>query len=463
VTLAEDLRGAFLTSALSDQQLDELIAAGKEYGFPAGEELFREGRPADLLWILLGGQIELTRHLANEPMVVATMTTPGQWAGGLEAWGGGDGTAVYRATGTAVTDGRCLLVPAQELRALVERWSPFATHMITGVYQTVRSIDATARERESLVALGTLAARLAHEINNPASASLRSVESLRNTGGYMLESLVALAEQGILAEEFLALDRLRTELQQRAVPEEGAIARSDREELVGTWLEDHEVHFAWQMAPVLAGAGVERDWLEALEAAVGPVALEPAIRWISSTIGMDGLLGELTDATARITHLVEDVKTYSQMDRAPLQRIDVHAGLESTLTMLGPKLRGVDVIRRFAPDLPAVEVYAAELNQVWTNLIDNALDAMGGTGTLSLATRVEGDHLVVEIADNGPGIPPDVLSHVFEPFFTTKDVGQGTGLGLDISRRIVEDRHGGEIGFDSAPGSTTARVRLPLR
>jgi len=332
-----------------------------------------------------------------------------------------------------------------------------------GVYQTVRGIDAAARERESLVALGTLAARLAHEINNPASASMRSVEALRNTGEYMLASLVGLAECGMSAEQFLQLDQLRRELQQRPAPNEGAIAAAEREELIGTWLEDREIGLAWQMAPVLATSGVDRTWLEALDARVGSDAMFPAVRWISSTIGMSSLLFELADATGRIVHLVEDVKTYSAMDRAEYQRVELSSGIQSTLAMLGPKLAGIDVIRSYDPDLPQVEVFAAELNQVWTNLIDNAVDAMDGHGTLTLATFREGDTVVVTITDSGRGLDPAARPHVFEPFFTTKDVGKGTGLGLDISRRIVVDRHGGEIDFDWTPGSTTVRVRIPIQ
>jgi signal transduction histidine kinase len=217
------------------------------------------------------------------------------------------------------------------------------------------------------------------------------------------------------------------------------------------------------MAPVFAAAGADRAWFDELESTVGADALDPALRWISSVIGCRALLSELGEATSRISHLVEDVKNYSQLDRADVQSIDVTTGIESTLVMLSPKLAGIEVVREFGADVPLVEVYAAELNQVWTNLIDNAIDAMGGQGTLRLATSVDGDHIAVEIGDTGPGIDPDVLQRVFEPFFTTKDVGKGTGLGLDISRRIVVDRHGGDITFASRPGATTAKVRLPIR
>ena len=217
------------------------------------------------------------------------------------------------------------------------------------------------------------------------------------------------------------------------------------------------------MAPVFAASGADRSWFDELESIVGADALDPALRWISSVIGCRALLSELGEATSRISHLVEDVKNYSQLDRADVQSVDLTIGIESTLAMLSPKLAHIEVVREFGADVPLVEVYAAELNQVWTNLIDNAIDAMDGAGTLRLATSVEGDDVLIEVGDTGPGIDPDVLQRVFEPFFTTKDVGKGTGLGLDISRRIIVDRHRGDITFTSAPGATTATVRLPVR
>jgi len=463
VTLVDDLRGTFLTGALTDAQLAEMVEAGTEVRYAPDVVLFRQGEPADLLWILLDGHIELTHHTGAEDIVLATMSTPGQWAGGLRAWGGEHNTGAYRATGRSVTEGRCFTLPSEDLRRLVDEWFPFGKHIITGIYQTIRTIEATVRERQSLLALGNIAARLAHEINNPASASLRAVDALRETCDGMLFSLEQLAELGISASQYMALDQLRRDLSVRVAAEEGPVAAMDREEAVGAWLERRAVPRAWQLAPLFAGAGADQAWFEAVEQAVGDAALGPALQWEAATVNARALLGELSDSTNRIANLISAVKSYSQMDRASLQRTDVHEGIDSTVAMFATRLGDITVTRSYEPDLTPIEAFAAELNQVWTNLIDNAIDAMGGAGSLQIATHQDGDHVVVEITDSGSGIAPDVRKRLFEPFFTTKDVGKGTGLGLDISRRIVVDRHHGTIEFDSEPGRTTARVRLPVR
>jgi signal transduction histidine kinase len=278
----------------------------------------------------------------------------------------------------------------------------------------------------------------------------------------MLTSLLTLAELSITAAQFVRLDELRGQIDTKTAQRAGVVELMDREDAITAWLEEHEVQRAWEFAPVLATTGVDVRWMEQVDAAVGRTALGPALQWASTTVTAASLLDELTDTTTRISNLVDAAKSYSQMDRASLQHIDVRDGLESTLLMLTGKLSDVRVVRQFGGDVPSIDAYAGELNQVWTNLIDNAIDAMDGQGVLTISTTRDGDAVVVEINDSGPGIPADVFERVFEPFFTTKDVGKGTGLGLDISRRIVVDRHHGDISFDTAPGSTTARVRLPI-
>ena len=450
-----DLRSLSIFDGLTDDQLSELIKSGSEVRVEAGVELFHEGEYADFWWVLIDGAIDLIRRVGREDTVVARMDVPGRWAGGFRAW---DEHGTYLATGRVASDGRVLKVPAEVLRDRAEAWFPFGAHLIAGLYRTARSIESTARQHSSLVTLGTLAAGLAHEINNPASAASRAVNALETETQTLLSSVRQLAD--ISPEQFGALDALRTEL---APPDLDPLARADQEQALATWLNRHRVARAWTIAPQLAAAGVDLAWCARAADVLEGSVLEPGLEWVANGYAVNTLLSELKESTRRISELVAAVRSYTQLDRASLQRIDVTDGLDSTLVMLGHRLREVTVVRDYGTEVPMIDAYAGELNQVWTNLIDNAVDAMGGTGTLRVTTRIEDGDVVVEIGDTGPGMPPEVAARAFEAFFTTKDVGQGTGLGLDIARRIVVERHGGTIRIDSQPGETTLRVRLPIR
>jgi signal transduction histidine kinase len=457
----EELRGMALFDGLTDDQLAELVEVGQEARFVAGDELFHEARPADVWWVLLEGTITLVRQVGAEETVVGAMTSPGQWAGGFAAW---DAYGVYFATGRGATPGRVFRLSSDALRDLSHAWFSFGVHFIEGLVNTVRRIEATARQREALVALGTLAAGLAHEINNPASAATRAVDALRTTSETLLASLGGLARGPITAEQFVELDTLRTQI---ASPSAGSdpFAVAEREERLSDWLTDHGVERDWLVAPALAGAGADVAWCEQVAAVLPDRVLDSALEWVASSLSMADLLAEVKESTGRISELVAAVRSYSQVDRASLQRTDVTEGIESTLVMLGHKLKnGVTVVRDYGADVPPIEAIAGELNQVWTNLIDNAIDAMSGSGTLRVSTRVDDRGWVaVEVADTGAGMSTEVQRHAFEPFYTTKEVGRGTGLGLDISRRIVVERHSGEISVTSAPGDTVLRVALPPR
>ena len=459
--LYDDLRAIALFDGFTDEQVAELAADGEELSFEEGERLFEEGRPADHWWLLLEGNLDLMRRIGHEETVLATMQVPGQWAGGFRAW---DEHGVYMGSARAAKAGRVFRINAERFGEHAQEWFPFAVHLLKGLIATARRIESNARQREALVALGTLAAGLAHEINNPASAAVRAIGALRESNDDVLGALHQLATESISAEQFVALDELRRGVGEGPVLTGAALA--DREETLSTWLEDHGIDREWVIAPALAAAGVDTAWCERATTVVGVEgpALQAGLEWVASALTTSTLIAEAQDSTRRISDLVAAVRAYSQMDRGTVQRVDVTDGLESTLVMLAHKLQpGVVVERSFAEDVPMIDALAGELNQVWTNLIDNAIDAMDGTGELRVATYADDRGIVIEIGDTGPGMTEEVAAHAFDPFFTTKEVGKGTGLGLDISRRIVVEGHGGEISVDSRPGDTVVRVRLPLR
>lgn len=453
-----DLRRLSIFDGISDAALFDLLADGEEVHFESGDRLWVQGTPADSWWVLVDGSIDLVRQVGREESVVGHFDEPGRWAGGFRAW---DEDGTYLASGLGRSSGRVLRVPSLTLRRMLNH-VPLAGHIIDGLSHTARSIEIGAREREAMVALGTLAAGLAHELNNPAAAAVRAVDSLQQASTSLLGSLRALARSGISADQFAALDAQRTELDPLLLRMD-PLAVADREDALAGWLDGHGVERGWSIAPALAGAGADEAWCTRVEGVLGWDALEPGLDWVARTLQIAVLLTEVKDSTQRISDLVGAVKSYSQLDRASFQLIDVTEGLDSTLVMLDHRLgAGIEIDRLYAADLPRIQAVPGELNQVWTNLIDNAIDAMDGSGRLRISARADGASVVVEITDSGPGIPSDIQDKAFKPFFTTKDVGKGTGLGLDISRRIVTDRHGGDIAIDSEPGRTTLRVRLPI-
>ncbi len=454
-----DMRSFSIFDGLTDDQLGQLLAPSHEVSVEPGVDLWHQGDHADHWWVLLDGAIDIIRHVGREDTVMGRIDVPGRWAGGFRAW---DENGVYLASGRGVVAGRVLRVPAEVLRDLTDAWFPLAGHLLKGVFRTARSVESTVRQREALVKLGTLSAGLAHELNNPAAAAARAADTLDSACQTLLSSLNRLAQDDITAGQFRALDQLRREIGPRSIAVD-ALAMADLEDVLSTWLADHDVEREWVIAPALAAAGVDVAWCERAAEVLGGPALGRVLEWVAATFSVSTLVDEVKESTRRVSDLVATVRSYSQMDRASLQRTDVTEGLESTLAMLGHKLRdGVTVVRDYA-DLPRIDAYAGELNQVWTNLLDNAIDAMDGRGTLRVTARAEEDAIVVEIGDTGPGMAPDVAARAFEAFYTTKDVGKGTGLGLDIARRIVEERHDGTISIDSRPGDTILRVRIPVR
>jgi len=459
MSLVSELRAISILDGFTDEQVAELAAAGEEVAYEPGDRMFDEGRPAEHWWVMLEGRIDVVRRVGNEEVAMVTIQNPGQWAGGFRAW---DEHGVYMGSARVMDASRVFRLSASELARFGQEWFPFAVHLLCGLIVTARRIEHNAREREALVALGTLAAGLAHEINNPASAAVRSVGALQQSSDDVFASLQRLAGAGIDAAQFTALDELRRSIDVSAAP--SGVALADLEESLTDWLEDNTIDRSWVIAPALAAAGVQSSLLDRAASSLSGPALQAGLEWVASAVTTTALINEAQDSTRRISDLVSAVKSYSQMDRAAVQEIRVVDGLESTLIMLGHKLResGVTVVREYDAAVPPITANPGELNQVWTNLIDNAVDAMEGGGTLTVRTYADERHVVVEICDTGPGMTDEVAAHAFEPFFTTKEVGKGTGLGLDISRRIIVERHGGEIGVESDPGATVVRVRLPL-
>jgi signal transduction histidine kinase len=462
---SDELRELFLFEHLTPEQLDWVAANGDVVEFPAGSDVTVEGQPAECFYVLLSGQMTMSRLVGGTEVETVRTSDRGVYSGAVQFYFGDRLEQRYPATVRAITDCRFLALPAQPFAEVFRRWYPMAVHLLEGLFIGSRNSNELVGQRERLLALGKLTAGLTHELNNPAAAAARATAALRDRFAGMRHKLALLSEGKLDGEVLRALTVLQEEFVSRigGATDLSALERSDREDVLGEWLEEHGVAQPWELAGVFVAAGLEDGDLDRVAAAVAPSHLEPALRWLAYTVETETLLAEIADSTGRISHLVDAAKQYSQMDRTPHQQTDLHAGLDATLVMLGAKIPpGVTVVKEYDRSLPAVPAYAGELNQVWTNLIVNALDAMGGEGRLTLRTVLDGECARVEVVDTGPGIPDELRSRVFEPFFTTKPVGQGTGLGLDVSYRIVVKRHGGDLRVTSRPGDTRFQVLLPL-
>ena len=328
-----------------------------------------------------------------------------------------------------------------------------------------RRVEEELRQTEKMAALGKLSAGLAHELNNPAAAAGRAAGQLLDGIDGLQSATSELAGAGLEPDRWASLNEFYRKLRERSAEAMtlSPLEASDREQELLDWLEARGVDAAWEMAPTLVASGAWCADLDAIAAGLPADQLGGAIAWVCKALGVEELARTVARSSGNISALVDAVKSYSHMDQAPVQEVDIHDGIEDTLTILGHKLkRGIEVVREYDRDLPRIQIRSSELNQVWTNLIDNSIAALGERGTITIRTYREGEQLTVEIADDGPGIPEEIQSRIFDPFFTTKEVGQGTGLGLDIVRRIVTGRCGGEVDFRSRPGETVFQVRLPL-
>jgi signal transduction histidine kinase len=460
----DELRTLFLFEKLIDDQLDWVAQNGYVEEYAAGTTVLNEGDPATCFYVLLSGTLRMTRMVRGDELEMVRTDQRGAYSGATQFLMGQRGEQGYPTSVHAVTDAAFLLLPAAEFSDKFDEWFPMAAHLLEGMFLGRRNIDAVVNRRERLLALGALSAGLTHELNNPAAAAVRATSLLGERVGGMRQTLALLARNDIdpnLLEQLVDVQELLVK-QVASAPKLSAMQASDLEDELSDWLEDHDVTDAWDLAAVFVAAGITATRLDEVHATVGEEFLNTALRWLGYALETETLMGEMENATTRISTLLGAAKQYSQMDRAPFQWIDVHDGIDSTVVMLSGKLSHVEVVKEYDRSLPKIPAYAGELNQVWTNLVDNAVAALEGRGRLTIRTGLDNDRLKVEICDNGPGVPPELSHRIFEPFFTTKPVGEGTGLGLDISWRIVVKKHHGDLRLRSEPGDTRFEVLLPL-
>ena len=425
--------------------------------FQPGEIMAREGDPLDHLTVILEGEIRIQRGSGPDALIFRVYA--GQVTGMLPY----SRLTHYGGTAQAVLPTRVALLHKSLFPEMVQRIPLLGQRLVALMSDRIRETTRIETQRDKLMALGKLSAGLAHELNNPAAAAQRATASLREALETVRDASIRLARHALSTEQREMITRFEREAGQYNAPiPADPLAQSDREERITTWLEGRHVPDAWKIAPALTDAGVDIPKLESLAAQVGDEVLCDALIRIASILTIARLINEIEISTKRISHLVQAIKEYSYMDQAAMQVIDLHQGLENTLTILHHRLKGgINVIREYDENLPRICAYGGELNQIWTNLISNAIEAMQGKGELRVRTAQELDRVLVEIGDNGPGIPPEVLPHIYEPFFTTKGVGEGTGLGLDTVCRIIRNHHG-EIRVSSHPGDTRFQVYLPV-
>jgi len=460
----DELRTLFLFEKLTDDQLQWLCERGHTELIQPGP-LYAEGAPATCFYVLLEGTLVMSRRVGADDIEVGRTSSRGVYSGAFMAYLGDRMPQVYNNSVRLTEPSRFFVLDAEVFAELMHEWFPMAVHLLEGLFFGTKNTQQAIGQRERLLALGSLSAGLTHELNNPAAAAVRATSALRERVAGMRHKLGMIAGGKWDRTTLETLIRLQEEAAER-VPKALALApmeASDREDEISDWLDDHGVRDGWELGPTFVAAGLDVAWLDHVAVTVEPEILESALRWLYYTVETELLMNEIEDSTTRVSTLVGAAKQYSQLDRAPYQVVDVHELLDSTLLMLSGKFPpGITVVKDYYAGLPHIPAYAGELNQVWTNLIDNAISAMGGSGTLTVRTGMDRDQVFVEFGDTGPGVPPEIQQRIFEPFFTTKPVGEGTGLGLDISYRIVVNKHHGDLTLESSPGDTRFRVRLPV-
>ena len=453
------LRKIPLFADLSEQDLDLLCQMSDEITLKAGEELFPEGSLGDKAYVIREGQLEITKTSGGRK-VLLTISSPGDVIGEMALLESTPRTA----TVSAHTDCRLIVIGAEPFNDLINSSPSAARTMLHTVSARLRSSTMVLNQSEKMAQIGTLTAGIAHELNNPAAAARRGADQLRETLSDLQRLQFRIGKLDLTEAQTARLEELeKTGSQQAGRPiEVNPLERSDRQAEIEDWLDDQEIEDAWELAPVLVDLGCRPDTLDELAMTFPGSSLADVLTWWGATYNAQLLLVEISQGTTRIGEIVQALKSYSYLDQAAVQFVDLHEGLDNTLVILRSKLKeGVSVYREYDPDLPRIQAYGSELNQVWTNLIDNAVDAMDGKGEIYIRTQQDGDWITVEIEDNGPGIPEELQTKVFDPFFTTKPVGKGTGLGLNTSYNIV-NKNGGVIRLSSRPGKTIFQVCLPV-
>ena len=455
--LAEALREISIFSDLTEDEMAWLVAHASDETVEAGTLIIHEGDPAEHMTIILEGELRFQSSQADLPVFIAGA---GRVTGMLPY----SRLTHYGGTGNVIKRLRAAQVHKNYFSEMLTRIPSVGPRLVATMADRIRETANVAQQRDKLLALGKLAAGLAHELNNPASAARHSADALRdcfkdlNAANLRLAQLRATPEQNRCIGEF---ERMAQEQFASAVQLD-SLERSDREEELSKWLNAKNMEDPWRLAPSLVDAGFDVSQLESISDRFQSGMLAPVLNRVTATLSIERLIQSIDHSTTQITKLVQSIKEYTYMDQAPNQEVDLHRGLENTLTMLAHCLgAGVQVIKNYDLTLPKVCAWGSELNQVWTNLIDNALEAMDGDGTLQISTSREIDRAFIEIRDSGPGIADDIKNRIFEPFFTTKGVGEGTGLGLDTVYRIIQKHHG-DVRFTSQPGDTRFQVRLPF-
>jgi len=441
---------------LPDDQIAWFLSEVQELRLQAGETYLRQGDPADSMFVVLEGQLQARGELGGETIIVSNK--PGDVTGVLPFSRMKQATV----TGRAVTESRLLRFPASLFPELVQKMPELTKRLVGVMSDRIREVTRIEQQRDRLASLGKLSAGLAHELNNPASAAKRATSQLRTILRRIKDASHELGRRELTSAQKSEIEKLETSFTEQDGPPPDTLTIADLEDQIDSLLRSHGQNDLWQLAAGLARRNIKPEVLESLFATLEADTARAALVRIAASVEVANLLNEIESSTSRISDLVRAIKEYTYMDQGPVQNVDIVKSLETTLTILNHKLKhGVAVQRDYQRVPFLVNSFGSELNQVWTNLIDNAIDAMGGKGELRVRTYREDTCVVVEIGDNGPGISPEVKPHIFEPFFTTKGVGEGTGLGLDTVQRIVK-KHRGNIQVNSKPGDTRFQVWLPL-